>query len=181
MYTQSKFCDEEKAGRDAVSGVDAWENTPDGSDFLSHFSLREKELLSVSMKKLEQLEEDNAVKIFIRLFQENPAYKSLFPKLRFMGDADIVNSTALVAHTQLILKMIKTFINGFQNESTCAVVLKRAETAHRKFDIKPSQVSTLFPILMEILDISHNETQAAWKKLFETFSIRIEKMKLYSM
>ena len=71
------------------------------------------------------------VNIYIRLFQDFPEYRKIFPKFRFLTDGEILNSRELRHHGDVVMVEFQGIMDMLDDPVQFSAVIKRMARQHK--------------------------------------------------
>lgn len=82
--------------RDSIADHSIWPE-------VDRVSEQQREILKANFERLEEEAIRNGISVYVRMFQEYPEYKSLFPRFRYMTDEAVSNSQELRAQGEVYM------------------------------------------------------------------------------
>uniref|UniRef100_A0A0N5B3B9 GLOBIN domain-containing protein n=1 Tax=Strongyloides papillosus TaxID=174720 RepID=A0A0N5B3B9_STREA len=167
------------------------DNEHKNKDIVNNLQVIDKNVVNLTEKQCKIIQEtfkvyekngvDNTLKVFIRMFIENPEYKYIWPQFRQIPDSSFILSSSLRQHAIVYLGGLKSMIENVYDKEKIEILVKKIAYAHIKWEIKKRHVDNMVPellfVLKDILPNYNKDIEDAWRSLYTIIGNLLEKSK----
>ncbi|KAL9968753.1 hypothetical protein ACROYT_G020873 [Oculina patagonica] len=141
----------------------------------------QKELIRHSWKLLQKRRTEIGVKVFLRIFEKDPALQNMFTEFRELKIEELARTRELHGHTERVMRAVENCVNAMDDPDSLKAYLTELGRRHVYRSAKPS-VGNLHLISMALISTFQEtiptewlpEVAAAWELLLNYFVLMLK-------